>query len=132
MSSSNLFTGITATFFDYYVDNEVTGGWLTGITAESDYKCSGYTNDPYRTYLNAALSNYADNYNEPKNNITYPLYWGNNKNINGDDSDAIANVHSGDLFNFYLSVNNSAKLNPPSTAMQGLAGNSQRRSDGVL
>ena len=123
MSSSNLFTGITATFFDYYVDNEVTGGWLTGITAESDYKCSGYTNDPYRTYLNAALSNYADNTNEPKNNITYPLYWGNNKNINGDDIDAIANVHSGDLFNFYLSVNNSAKLNPPSTAMQSLAGN---------
>ncbi len=123
MSSSNLFTGITATFFDYYVDNEVTGGWLTGITAESDYKCSGYTNDPYRTYLNAALSNYADNTNEPKNNITYPLYWGNNKNINGDDIDAPANVHPGDLFNFYLSVNNSAKLNPPSTAMQGLAGN---------
>ena len=118
MSSSNLFTGITATFFDYYVDNEVTGGWLTGIMAESDYKCSGYTNDPYRTYLNAALSNYADN------NITYPLYWGNNKNINGDNTDATANVHSGDLYNFYLSVNNSAKLNPPSTAMQGLAGNS--------
>ena len=118
MSSSNLFTGITATFFDYYVDNEVTGGWLTGIMAESDYKCSGYTNDPYRTYLNAALSNYADN------NITYPLYWGNNKNINGDDSDATANVHSGDLYNFYLSVNNSAKLNPYSTAIQGLAGNS--------
>ena len=117
MSSSNLFTGITATFFDYYVDNEVTGGWLTGIMAESDYKCSGYTNDPYRTYINAALSNYADN------NITYPLYWGNNKNINGDNTDATANVHPGDLFNFYLSVNNSAKLNPPSTAMQGLAGN---------
>lgn len=122
MSSSNLFTGITATFFDYYVDNEVTGGWLTGITAESDYKCSGYTNDPYRNYLNAALSNYADNTNEPKNNITYPLYWGNNKNINGSNSGDTANVN-GALYNFYLSVNNSTKLSPYSTAIQGLAGN---------
>ena len=32
-NNTNLFTGITATMYDYYVDGEITGskGWLEGI-----------------------------------------------------------------------------------------------------
>ncbi len=121
MSAENLYTSINATFFDYYVDSEVTNGWLTGITSDSDY--NGYThdtnNDPYRDMLNKALSDYADNDTEtssgnivggPANNITYPLYWGNNPS-------AVAALH-----NFKIAANNSSVLDPSTTAIQGLAG----------
>ena len=116
--ASNLFTGINATFFDYYVDNEVTGGWLKGITDESDYKCSGSTNDPYRQYLNKALSDYAI-----ANSTSYPLYWGNNKsegqhqNVSSDPNNANY------LYKFLQRANNSDGLNPYTTAIQGLADN---------
>lgn len=114
--NTNIFTGITATFYDYMVDNEVTGGWLKGISETSDYQCDGDYNDPYRTYLNSALSDYADNTPDtyfPANNITYPLYWGNNKADN-----------TSDLHNFVLKVNNSTGLgdNKANDALTGLSG----------
>lgn len=114
--NTNIFTGITATFYDYMVDNEVTGGWLKGIAEESDYKCSGTYNDPYRNYLNSALSDYADNTADtyfPANDITYPLYWGNNKADN-----------TSDLYHFVLNVNNSTGLgdNKANDALTGLSG----------
>ena len=115
-SNTNIFTAINATFYDYMVDNEVTGGWLKGISETSDYKCEGDSNDPYRAYLNSALSDYADNTADtyfPANNITYPLYWGNNKTDN-----------TSGLHNFVLKVNNSTGLgtNKANDALTGLSG----------
>ncbi|MBQ9248601.1 MAG: hypothetical protein IJ171_08470, partial [Ruminococcus sp.] len=108
MHNSNLFTGINATLYDYYVDHEVTGGWMTGITDSTDYWCSGSTNDPYRSYLNTALSAYADNTNRPLYDVTYPLYFGNNKTSN-----------KGSLYNFSQRANNADGLTSSSTAITG-------------
>ena len=115
MNSSNLFTGINATFYDYYVDHEVTGGWLTGITAESDYvgNPSAHTtyNDPYREYFNKALSAYS-----LSNSLTYPLYWGNNKSAKDNNGYSIS------LYGWNKRINNIEGISPNTTAMQGLAG----------
>ena len=113
MNNANLFTGISATLYDYFVDNEVGGNWLSDIGKNSstgDYNCSG-TNDPFRTKLNKALSDYASNTVAPKYGITYPLYWGNNKESN-----------KGDLYNFSQRVNNSDGLTSSNTAITGLSG----------
>ena len=79
MSASNLFTGITATMYDYYVDDEVDGKWLTGISSHTtNYDNTGYTyHDPYYEYLNTSLMKYANGTDMPKYNVTYPLYFGN-------------------------------------------------------
>ena len=105
----SLFTGIKATFYDYYVDNEITGGWLTGIKDLRDYKCWGKNeNDPF-TSLNSALSSYAAD-----NSITYPLYFGNLK--------------TSTYTSFHLNANNSTQLSPNSTSILGLAGNKLAKS----
>ncbi len=144
MSSSNLFTGITATMYDYYTDGEInanagtvsdTGasgapnGWLKGI-ASDEY--SGGTSWKWHPYdkLNAALSKYADasktrdnatwsNPSQPLYGIAYPLYFGNLNTKNGGDS--MANYVAG-LFNWDFGTNNSLGLNSTNNAATGLSG----------
>lgn len=130
MSASNLFTGITATMYDYYTDGEITAsagttsdtsnnsGWIGGI-ANNEYSkgsnASGWKWDPY-TKLNSALSTYANNTAQPKYGVTYPLYFGN---LNDKDGGS-ALVSS--YYNFVRNANNSIDLNPNSTAITGLSG----------
>lgn len=126
MSASNLFTGISGTLFDYYVDHEVTSGWLQGLT-QRDYDNYGVNdNDPY-TKLNANLSAYADadktsananwsNPSHPKYGITYPLYFGN---LNVDAGNALVSGY----YDFVRNANNSNTLTHNNYAVTGLSGN---------
>lgn len=118
MNKTGLFTGISATLYDYFVDDEANGSWLTSIAShEANYNCTGDTNDPFRNQLNTALSVYADNTTQPKYNVTYPLYFGNNKDAN-----------KGSLFNFNQNVNNSTGLSDTSNAVTGLSGKTLTKS----
>lgn len=56
--------GVTATYFDYMSDNEITSGYLN--------RKSGRVDQPFDSYLNTAISNYSRT-----NNIKKPLYFGN-------------------------------------------------------
>lgn len=62
-SGENIY-GITATYFDYMSDNEITSGYLN--------RKSGRVDQPFDSYLNTAISNYSRT-----NNIKKPLYFGN-------------------------------------------------------
>ena len=120
MSASNLFTGITATMYDYYTDNEVTNGWLN--IADDEYSkgvnANGWKWNPYTT-LNSALSAYANNSVQPKYNVTTPLYFGNlNTNNIGSTEKAVIQAYHG----WNLNANNSINLVPNSTAITGLSG----------
>ena len=120
MDASNLFTGITATMYDYYTDNEVTNGWLN--IANDEYSkgenASGWKWNPYTT-LNSALSAYADNSVQPKYDVTTPLYFGNlNTNDIGLTEKAVIEAYHG----WKLNANNSINLDPNSTAITGLSG----------
>ena len=132
MNASNLFTGITATLYDYYTDGEITknagtatdtttsSGWIGGIASDeysSGTNASGWKWDPY-TKLNSALSSYANNTAEPKYAVTRPLYFGN---LNDKDGGS-ALVSS--YYNFVRNANNSIDLNPNTTAVTGLSGKS--------
>lgn len=132
MNASNLFTGITATLYDYYTDGEITknagtaldtttsSGWIGGIASDeysSGTNASGWEWDPY-TKLNSALSSYANNTAEPKYAVTRPLYFGN---LNDKDGGS-ALVSS--YYNFVRNANNSIDLNPNTTAVTGLSGKS--------
>lgn len=66
---ANIFTGISATFFDYYYDHEVQDHWLS---------FSGENNDinPYKT-LNTALDQYARDTTGSRSEVPIPLYFGN-------------------------------------------------------
>ena len=90
----NLFTGISATLYDYYVDGEIegTGSWLTGIRDDDknsnpkkyrEFSVQDGTKfqwNPYTT-LNQALSGYASTHG-----VTYPLYFGNLNTVNITDN----------------------------------------------
>lgn len=93
--------GVTATYFDYMTDNEVTSGYLNRSTGRQD--------EPFNTYLNSAISAYSSS-----NSILYPLYFGN---LYG----------KGDGYNGYTNykniINNSAGLSSYWYAVQGLASN---------
>ncbi|WP_407384449.1 fibro-slime domain-containing protein [Ruminococcus sp.] len=101
MNASNLFTGITATMYDYYTDGEITNsagtasdtgassapkGWIKGIN-NTEYTWgnddgslkNGWEWNPYRT-LNSALSTYSST-----SSVSYPLYFGN-LNVTSKDS----------------------------------------------
>lgn len=77
MNRRGIFTGVNATFYDYYVDNEVDGTWRTSINSStspydySDDNGSNYKWNPY-TKLNDELSRYA-----AARSVAYPLYFGN-------------------------------------------------------
>ena len=148
MSNSNLFTGITATMYDYYTDGEIEAsagtatdngannapnGWIKGIKS-NEYTWEHYDNNriPY-TKLNAALSAYADaaktrdntdwaNPSEPKYGITYPLYFGD---LNTNESDSNVNAHVATLYNWHFGANNSNGLGAGhgNYAQTGLSGN---------
>ncbi|MBU5462393.1 InlB B-repeat-containing protein [Lachnoclostridium sp. MSJ-17] len=84
--TSSVYSSIKATFYDYYVDNELDGSdgtknWISGIKdynstgpVRADYS-TGNGNDfkwnPYKTF-NKALSDHATDFG-----VTYPLYIGN-------------------------------------------------------
>lgn len=128
MSASNLFTGISATLYDYYTDGEIAAsagtaldngetnapkGWINGI-GNKEYNGSSYNWIPY-TKLNGALSGYADETNDPKYGTTYPLYFGN-LNYTAGTSPVDG------YYNFNKNANNSTGLTPNSTAVTGLSG----------
>lgn len=62
-NGSNIY-GVTATYFDYMSDEEITSGYLN--------RKSGRVDQPFDSYLNTAISNYSRT-----NNIKKPLYFGN-------------------------------------------------------
>ena len=145
MDASNLFTGITATMYDYYTDGEIEAsagtsrdngasdapkGWIKGIK-NNEYTWDNYNNSrvPYQT-LNAALSAYADadktrdnnnwsNPSQPKYGVTYPLYFGDlNTNLGNND----VNNHVATLYNWHFGANNSNGLSASNNAATGLSG----------
>ncbi len=87
---------ISATFYDYYTDTEVSNGWRT-----SEYVNSHGDWEPYTT-LNTALRNYAQS-----NNVKYPLYFGN---FYG-KADGYAGYNNSTNYNFINVANNSSGLN---------------------
>ena len=117
MGGAGLFTGITATLYDYFVDDEVTGGWLTGISSNTtNYDNTGKNyNDPYYTYLNTSLMKYANGTDMPKYNVAYPLYFGNLNYKNNSTEEAKYTSWNG-------KANNSNYFTDNKTAATGLSG----------
>lgn len=146
MSASNLFTGITATMYDYYTDGEITAsagtasdngasgapnGWIKGIDGtEYTWTDSGWEWNPYRK-LNSALSAYSS-----MSSVPYPLYFGN-LNVtsrNSSDTDYAINTSGGadgvkdrrteivSYTHWNQDVNGSIALTDPSNAVTGLSG----------
>jgi len=116
LRDDDIYTGIQASFYDYYVDHEITSGWMKGYT-QRDYDNNNITNnDPFKK-LNSALSAYADNTNNPKNDITYPLYFGN---LNANATDALVSGY----YHFNKKVNNSNGLDggDHNASLNGLTG----------
>ncbi len=79
VGNDNLYSNITATFYDYYCDNEIGNGtekWYTGINQWAD-AWVGMNGSDYNSHrrrnntLNAALRDYAY-----QNGVDYPLYFG--------------------------------------------------------
>ncbi len=145
LNNSNLFTGIKATFYDYYTDGELSGitagsndtstsqGWLKGI-ANDEYTWTenGWKWNPY-TVLNSALSNYNKNISNSAtyNNTTYGLYFGNlntwsdngtgsamNDSNIGRGSTSTITGYTG----WNLNANNSIQLSNNHNAATGLTG----------
>ncbi len=129
MAGSNLFTGISATLYDYYVDHEVTDGWLTGIKSDDYNMGKDWKWDPY-TKLNSALSEYADNTNQPNYNTTYPLYFGN---LAVDAGEETTNNLTKNYYNFNRPANNSQALGDghANDAVTGLSGKSLGDDDTI-
>jgi fibro-slime domain-containing protein len=121
MSASNLFTGITATMYDYFVDDEADGTWLTSLSSHvTNYNNDNHEyNDPYKTRLNKALSDYANLTTSPLYGITYPLYFGNLNYKNASSQEAY-------YYNFSGKANNANYLGGDAhmnDAVTGLSGN---------
>lgn len=147
MSASNLFTGITATMYDYYTDGEITAsagtasdtgasgapnGWIKGIGGtEYTWTSNGWEWNPYRK-LNSALSAYSST-----SSVTYPLYFGNlnvtSKDSNNNSKYAINTVGGagGEMdrrteivsyTNWNQDVNGSIALDNEHNAVTGLSG----------
>jgi len=123
--NENLFTGLTATMYDYYVDSEYTnrGGWLDISDPEYSKSKSGFTNNPYRN-LNDALDAYARD-----NNVTYPLYFGDFYSAKDDGDSDITKVqngtYNGQIYkNWNKLINNSRDLSDDDkkNAVTGLTG----------
>ena len=122
MNSSSLFTGISATFYDYYVDGEVTNGWLEGIGNREYSQNNGnnYDWNPF-TKLDDALDYYA----REREVTTYPLYFGNLNTTNGGTD--LIKVKSGtykdkQYYGWNYAANNSNGLTSKNNAVTGLTG----------
>lgn len=122
LNDSSLFTGITATMYDYYTDGEVTNGWLNGIGDREYSKNNGndYDWNPF-TKLDDALHYYAK-----AKGVSYPLYFGNLNAYDG-GSEALLKVKTGAdanqiYHNFNYAVNNSNGLDANNNAVTGLTG----------
>ena len=120
-----LFSNIKATFFDYYTDNEVSGGWYKGIKAYEDAWVGGIKNNdcrnPYHN-LNEALSYYAQ-----KNSIKYPMYFGSfywDKVYHDPGYYHSSSTYKGDLINDSNGLKNSLGTKDNTLALPGLAGSS--------
>lgn len=121
LNDSSLFTGITATMYDYYTDGEVTNGWLNGIGDREYSKNNGndYDWNPF-TKLDDALHYYAK-----AKGVSYPLYFGNLNLVHGVQT--LNDVKSGadtgqDYYNWNLAINNSNGLSADHNAVTGLTG----------
>lgn len=69
-SNDNLYTKISASFYDYYTNDEVNGSWYSSIDDKAAMISKPYNRNPYG-YFNQALSVYAK-----KNTLTRPMYFG--------------------------------------------------------
>ncbi len=123
-NNTNLFTGITATMYDYYVDGEITGsnGWLQDIGGREYSQNDGnnFNWNPF-TKLNRALSDYA-----AAKGVTYPLYFGNLNtrdinNVTGGTNPGMKNTIEG-YTNWNFAINNSIGLSEKHNAVTGLTG----------
>ena len=98
--NSDLFHGLSATMYDYYVDGEIPSGrnltnWISGIGTDSStqgreysvHDGSKFNWNPYQT-LNSAISQYSSD-----NSVTYPLYFGN-LNTNNITDNGVKDYHS--------------------------------------
>ncbi len=125
--TTNLFTGISATFYDYYTDGEISTDWINGIGAKeySRHNGSKFTWNPF-TKLNSAISDYSS---ASKNNVWRPLYFGNlnvtsgngttlSIDTDGNSSSAVIKAYTG----WNQDVNNSIGLSPASKAITDLSG----------
>lgn len=102
-NGSNIY-GVTATYFDYMSDEEITGGYLKNTNGSGSRKDTAFN-----TYLNSAISDYSKS-----NSIKTPLYVGNfcNNQTPGNN-----------IYNWYLAANNSNGLTKFWYSVQGLASN---------
>ncbi|MEE3492594.1 MAG: hypothetical protein VZQ45_06315 [Ruminococcus sp.] len=105
-NNSSIFP-IDATFYDYYTDTEVAGGW-GNIKYEESH---GYW-EPYQ-YLNNKIA-------AASSGVNYPMYFGNFF----DKNDGYVGEGSSNMVNFSNWVNNSARLGGTHKSVVGLTGSS--------
>ncbi len=113
--NSNLYSGINATFYDYYTDDEVNGSWYTSIDGYEDAWIGGIRRrNPY-TALNSALSEYAQ-----QNSVQYPMYFGSFY-VNGYQDPGYYHSSPGNP-NWGEKINDSNSLGGNTKSLPGLAG----------
>ena len=107
-NNSNIFP-IDATFYDYYTDTEVAGGWgnINYVNSHGDW-------EPYTT-LNNKIAAASSDVNYP---VNYPMYFGNFF----DKNDGYTGAGSSNMVNFSNWVNNSARLGGTHKSVVGLTG----------
>ena len=105
-NNANIFP-IDATFYDYYTDTEVSGGWgnINYVNSHGDW-------EPYTTLNNKIAS--------ASSGVNYPMYFGNFF----DKNDGYTGAGSSNMVNFSNWVNNSARLGNTHKAVVGLTGSS--------
>ena len=97
-NNSNIFSNLSATFYDYYYDTEVSGGW-------KNYSNSYSQDDPYKK-LNKALAEYGKG-----NSVQIPLYLGNLWYVvDGYIGSNSSSTYTTD-YNFYWAPNNASGMN---------------------
>ena len=130
-NNSNLFHGISATMYDYYVDSEHTNGWLNISDPEYSKSDAAFTVNPY-TIFNDALDGYAREFG-----VDYPLYFGDFFGANDDGNSDVTKVkhgsNTGEIYkNWNKLINNSSGLSDTETkknAVTGLSGKTLADSD---
>lgn len=103
-NNSNIFP-IDATFYDYYTDTEVAGGWgnINYVNSHGDW-------EPYTTLNNKIAAASSD--------VNYPMYFGNFF----DKNNGYTGAGSSNMVNFFNWVNNSARLGGTHKSVVGLTG----------